>query len=251
MFAISERERPCRPRLNPSSSGRSTTTVPSATVTRMFVWIGCVSSPFGPLTRTTLSSLTATSTPLGISTGFLPIRLISLPWPVPRSPHVGEDLAADPLLGRRAVRPHHARRGHQRDAEAPHHPRQAAAAAVDPAPGLGDPADPGDRPLLARAVLELHAERLVDALALLLEAGDVALLLEDLQDRARLLRHRCERLVLVGDVRVADPRQQVRDRVGHVRRHLLGGYHEAFVTPGSSPRCASSRKQMRQSMKRL
>src|SRR3954462_9037624 len=194
MLAISDRDRPCSPRLKPSSSERSTSTVPSATVTRMFVWIVCTSSPRGPLTRTTLSSPTATSTPLGISTGFLPIRLICIPWPVPRSPHVGEDLPADALLGRRAVRHHAARRRHQRDAETAHHPWQAAAAAVDPAPGLGDPADPGDRPLLARAVLELHAERLVDAFALLLEAGDVALLLEDLQDRARLLRHRCERL---------------------------------------------------------
>ena len=40
----------------------------------MFGWIGCVSSPRGPFTVTTLPSLDATSTPLGISMGFLPIR---------------------------------------------------------------------------------------------------------------------------------------------------------------------------------
>src|SRR5690242_16909812 len=218
MFAISERDRPCRPRLKPSSSGRSTSTVPSATVTRMFAWIGCVSSPRGPLTRTTLSSPTATSTPLGISTGFFPIRLMLFPCPPSLrssqpSPHVGEDLPADPLLGRRPVRHHAARRRHQRDAQTAHHPRQVAPPPVDPAAGLGHPADAGDRALLARAVLQPHPERLVDAFALLLEPGDVALLLQDLEDRARLLGHRGERLLLIGDVRVADPREQVRDRV--------------------------------------
>src|SRR3954452_3969190 len=167
MFAISERDRPCRPRLNPSSSGRSTSTEPSATLTRMFVWIGCVSSPRGPLTRTTLSSPTATSTPLGISTGFFPIRLICLPSCLPCSPHVGEDLAADALPVRRPVGHHAPRRRYERDAESAHHPRQVAPTPVDPAAGLGHPADARDRPLLARPVLELHAERLVDALALL------------------------------------------------------------------------------------
>src|SRR3954452_13697751 len=195
MLAISERDRPCSPRLKPSSSERSTSTVPSATVTRMFVWIVCTSSPRGPLTRTTLSSPTATSTPLGISTGFLPIRLIASLCsrslhPSRCSPHVGEDLAADALLGRRPVGHHAARRRHERHAEAAHHARQVAAAAVDPAAGLGHTADAGDRALLARAVLEHDAERLVDALALLLEPGDVPLVLQDLEDRARLLGHR-------------------------------------------------------------
>src|SRR4029077_6836999 len=105
---------------------------------------------------------------------------------------------------------------------------------------------------LARAVLQPDAERLVHALALLVEPVDVALFLQDREDRARLLRHRRERLILVRDVGVADPREEVGDRVGYVRRHLLDrGYHEAFVTPGSSPRCASSRKHMRHSRKRL
>src|SRR5262245_40999605 len=144
MFAINERDRPCRPRLKPSSSGRSTVTVPSTIATRMLVWIGCASSPRGPLTVTTLSSLTATSTPLGISTGFLPIRLIVLPCPPSLrasqpSPHVGEDLPADPLLGRRPVRHHAARRRDERDAEAAHHPRQVPPPPVDPAARLGHP----------------------------------------------------------------------------------------------------------------
>src|SRR3954447_8021705 len=183
MFAISERDRPCRPRLNPSSSGRSTSTEPSATLTRMFVWIGCVSSPRGPLTRTTLSSPTATSTPLGISMGFLPIRLICVPRSFPSLPHVGEDLPADALLGRRTVGHHAARGRDQRDTEAAHHARQLTAAAVQPPARRGHPADAGDRPLLARPVLEPDAEGLVHALPLLLEADDVALILQDLQDR--------------------------------------------------------------------
>src|SRR5436853_7344256 len=152
MFAISERDRPCRPRLNPSSSGRSTSTEPSAMLTRMLVWIGCVSSPRGPLTRTTLSSPTAPSTPLGISMGFLPIRLIyvprSVPWSFPSSPHVGEDLAADALPGRRTVGHDAAGGRDQRDTEPAHHARQVAAAPAGPPARPGHPAEGGDRPLL-------------------------------------------------------------------------------------------------------
>src|SRR6185503_11451689 len=218
MFAISERDNPCSPRLNPSSS------------------------PRGPFTATTLFASTATSTPLGISTGFFPIRLI-------RSPHESADPPADPVLRRGPVRNQPVRGGHDRDPEPTHHTRQVAATAVDAPSGLRDPPDTGDRALLARAVLHAHAERLVDAFALLVEPLDVALLTEDLEDRARPLRYRREGLVLVRDVGVADAREQISHGIRDVRGHLRRGYHDAFVTPGNSPRCASSRKQIRHSRK--
>jgi len=127
---------------------------------------------------------------------------------------------------------------------------------------LGGPAGlvvlPAHRALATLAVLQPDAERLLDALALAVEPVDVPLLLQDLQDGLGQLRDRRDQLVLVGEVRVADPRQQVRDRVGDVRGELplaalraldqIGvHHHDALVTPGSSPACASSRKQIRQS----
>src|SRR5262249_36602431 len=138
----------CNPRLNPSSSGRSTRAVPSSTRIVMLACIGCVSEPRGPLTVTTLSWPTATSTPLGSSMGCLPILLI-----VP-SPHVGEHFAADALARRVAVRHHALRRAHDRDPEPTHHPRQLGPATVRAPAGLGDPAQPRDRPLLPRPVLQ-------------------------------------------------------------------------------------------------
>src|SRR4029077_8824960 len=153
MLATSERDRPWRLRLKPSSSGRSTRAAPSAMTTRMFGWIVCVRLPRGPCTVTTLPSSTLTCTPLGSSMGCLPIRLIVC------SPHVGEDLPADSLFGRRPVGHDALGRRDDRDPQPAHDAGQIAAAAVAPPSRLGDAPQPRDRARLARAVLHLDAER--------------------------------------------------------------------------------------------
>src|SRR4029450_550470 len=87
-----------------------------------------LSSPRGPFTTTTASSPTVTSTPLGILMGCLPIRLMASDL---RSPDERQDLAADPLAGRVAVR-HHALRGRDdRDPEPAQDPRQVVPPRVD------------------------------------------------------------------------------------------------------------------------
>src|SRR4029450_3635423 len=173
MLATRVLVRPCRPRWNPSSSGRSTRTRLSSTTTRMSGCIACCRLPRGPFTVTTLSSPTATSTPAGIVTGCFPIRLIS------PSPHVREDLAADTGARGLLVRQDALRRRHDRDAEPAHHAGELVAAPIDPAPGLRYPTEPGDRPGAARPVLQPDPERLVDALALAGKAADAPVAVGD------------------------------------------------------------------------
>src|SRR5262245_51164705 len=242
MLAISERVRPCRLRWKPSSVGRSTRTTPSSLTTRISGCTRWLSAPRGPFTVTTASSPTVTSTPLGISMGCFPILLMSGPLP-----HVRQDLAADPVAGRVAVRHHTVRGRDDRDAQPAEHAGQAVMARVHPPAGLADALDAGDRALALRVVLERDAEHALDPLALPLEPADVALVGEDPKDRLVHPRRGHDQVVLVRQVGVANPRQHVADRVVHV-----GGepHHEALVTPGNSPAWASSRKQMRHNRNR-
>src|SRR5688500_4611869 len=221
MFAISERVRPWRLRWNPSSLGRSTRIVPSSWTIFISVCTRWLRLPRGPFTVTTASSPTVTSTPLGISIGCLPIRLIfsqasSLLLAFFGSPDVREDLAADPPAGGVPVGHHTMGRGHDRDPQPAEHARELVPADVDPPTRRADPLEPGDRPLALGPVLEVHAEDALDALALGGEPGDEPLGREDLQHGLVHLRERHEEVVLVREVRVADPREQVRDRIADV-----------------------------------
>ena len=87
------------------------------------------------------------------------------------------------------------------------------------------------------------------------EARDVALALEDLRQRFLELRRRHHDVVVERDVGVPDAREHVGDGVGHHRARLPpvmpAPHHDAFVTPGTSPACTISRRQTRQSPKRL
>src|SRR2546422_10813847 len=149
MLASSDRVRPWRPRLNPSSSGRSTRALPSWTTIRMLACMTCVRDPRGPFTVTTLPWPTVTPTPPGSSMGCFPILLIVSLVPRP-SPHVRQYFAADALAGRIPVRHHAVRRADDRDPETTHHPWQVTASAVDPPAGLGDTSEARELPLPAR-----------------------------------------------------------------------------------------------------
>src|SRR5215472_1122903 len=76
MLAISERDKPCSARISPSSLGRVTVMTPSAFETSIGGVTSTLSSPFGPFTLT-WRPLIATSTPLGIVMGCRPIRDIA------------------------------------------------------------------------------------------------------------------------------------------------------------------------------
>src|SRR5262245_31462524 len=110
MLATSFRVRPWMPRARRVSSERVTFTVVPSTATAISCGSVRASLPFGPSTRTEPSA-TCTFTPLCTPMGMRPMRAMS------SSPHRAEQLAADALLARLAVR-EHALRGRQHvDAE--------------------------------------------------------------------------------------------------------------------------------------
>jgi hypothetical protein len=77
---------------------------------------------------------------------------------------------------------------------------------------LGHTLDAGDRALTVLAVLQPDAVGPVHTLALSREAIDVALGVQDLQHRLVLLGDGHDEVVLVRQVRVADPCEQIRHR---------------------------------------
>src|SRR5262245_983437 len=167
----------------------------------------CSRVPSGPVTFTPPPADASTVTPLGISMGFLPIRLIALP-------DEGEDLAADASLGGLAGGDHAGRRGQDRGAEPAEDAWEAVLLGVDATPGLGDARAVGGDALAVLAELELdhevvHGRRLDDAVAL-----DVALLVEQARDLLLHARGRHGDRVVHRAIRVANPAQHVCDRIG-------------------------------------
>src|ERR1022692_884530 len=209
MLAISDRDRPCRARISPSSLGLVTVIDPSAWVTSIGAATSRLRLPFGPFT-TTSRPLMVTSTPPGTATGMRPIRDMA-----DSLPDVGEDFSAYALLVRRLVGHQAARRGDDRDAEAAEHPRQVVLARVHPQARLGHPLEPGNRALAGRPELERDHEALADFGILHAPARDVALLLEDLRDMHLDLRVRHGHGIVVCRIGIAQPGQHVCDRVGH------------------------------------
>src|SRR5918995_1935162 len=282
MLLIRVRVRPCRERLMRSSSGRLTSRTPSLRSTVMGAATWCDKMPLGPLTVTSWSSM-ATSTPDGTSIGSLPIRDMSVSSSGLSSPDVGENFPTHALLVGLAVGQQTLARRDDRDAQAAEHARQAGGLGVHPQAGLADAADAGDRALTVAAVLEGDRQRAADgALGGLghLERGGVALLLEDLGEAGLQLAVGHGHRVVVRLVGVAQTGQHVCDRVSHrhgasvfsllwfpvpvdsragpsafrwsrkARERLSrdpagSGYQLDLVMPGSSPRWAISRRQIR------
>src|SRR5687767_6207894 len=103
----------------------------------MFSWNVRESWPFGPFTFTVWPSI-LTSTPLGITTGSRPIRLIAA------LPNVRQDLATEALALRFAAGHETARGRDDRDAEAAEHARHLVLSRVHPETRLRDAAQAGD-----------------------------------------------------------------------------------------------------------
>src|SRR5215212_5069435 len=273
MLLIRVRVRPWSDRLSRSSSGRFTSRVPESSLSTVIgaaTWWDRV--PLGPLTVTRRSSM-ATSTPDGTAMGSLPMRdMLVLSFAVLGLPDVGEDFPTHALLVRLAVGQQALARRDDRDAESAEHLRKTGVLGVHAQAWLADPADARDGALPVAAVLERDRQGLPDSrLAVVAVVGDVvrsdvALLLEDLGDALLQLAVGHRHFVVVRLVGVAQTGEHVCDRVSH--RHgrealsrcgfrtgfpagpsasccRLVGYQLALVTPGSSPRCAISRRQMR------
>src|SRR5882724_4994421 len=234
MFDTSARARPCSARVFRSSPLREITSWLFSSFALSPAGTGCISLPFGPSARITTPSR-FTFTPCGMLTGFRPIRDMR-----GLLPHVGEDFPADLLLARVAISHHALRRGDQRHPHPGQDGRDPVAADVHAPPGRGDPDQPGDHPLVAHPVLEIHTQH---SLLLVLEHPavlDEALVLQDLGDAHLEPRARDVHLLVLGPARVADTRQHVGDRIAS-----HGPYQLAFTMPGTSALSASSRKQSR------
>src|SRR5215469_12941980 len=281
MLATRVRDSPCSARTWPSSLGLVTVSTPSFWAISMGSASSIESWPLGPLT-VTWRPLIVTSTPLGMVTGSRPIRDMRSPLP-----DVGEDFPAHAAPDRLLVGQQATRGGDDGDAQSAKHPRQIVLFRVHPEPGLGHALEPGDRALTGRPVLERDHQVLADLGVGYGPFADVALLLEDLGDVNLDLGIGHAYGVLICRIGVTQTGQHVCDRVGH--RHGLvalltvvsssdlrrgrwapaaprlvvgaalacarvalvtGGYQLDFVMPGSSPRCAMVRKQIRHSPNR-
>src|SRR2546429_6948833 len=152
MVATSVGVRPCRERWKPSSSGRSTRTVPSSRTIRISGWNVSSSVPRGPFTVTCDPS-TVTSTPLGISMGCFPILLMT------PSPNVCQHFAAEALSRGLAVGHQSLGGGEDGDPQPSQDARERVTLRVDAPARLRDAPEPADRALAVLAVLQRDLER--------------------------------------------------------------------------------------------
>src|SRR5690606_596829 len=215
MLLMSVRVRPCSARFSCSSSGRETTMLPSSSrATVRGAGTSWVNSPLGPVTVTVRSSMVTFGTEAGTATGRRPMRDIASGL-LSRSPDVGEDFPTHTLLGSLLVGQEAGGRGQDRHAQSAEDLGQVGGLRVHAQARLRDAADPGDGALAAVGVLELEDERLAHLGLLLTPAEDVALCLQDVRDAGLELRIRHGRGLVVRPGGVPDPREHVRDRVGH------------------------------------
>src|SRR5207245_5858144 len=198
MLAARARARPCRARTWRSSLPRSITTVPSCILGVRPAGTGWASLPLGPSARTVRPS-TETFTPWGILIGCLPMRDMSAPLP-----HVGQDFAADLLLARLAVGEHSARGREQGDAHPGQDRGNLVVGDVHPASRRRHPHQARDHLLVAGAVLEIDAQRVLLGVVQHAEVLDEPLVLEQLGDAHLEPGRRDVDLLVLGVAGVAD-----------------------------------------------
>src|SRR5919107_1646552 len=211
-FCIRDRVSPCIALCSGASEARSTTTLPSSCLTSTPRPTGTVRSPLGPFTFT-LRPESSTLTAPGTSTGAFPILDTLKTSLVDEAQDLAADAPApglvvgqDPLRGREYRHP-----------EAVQHAGNVGLLAVDAASGTAHPSQAGDTAAAIGAVLQRDHEPPLHAAAALGNALDVALLLQDAGDLRLHLGVRDLDRVVLGHVRVADARQEIRYRI--VNRH--------------------------------
>src|SRR5664280_676436 len=226
-LARSARMRPCRALTEGRSPVRVTTTCSPSTATLIPTGRGCCSAPFGPLTCTTPSA-TVTWTALWIGMGFFPMRDMAASLP-----HAAHDLAAEARLARLGV-------GHEPlggrdhgDAHAAPDLGQLLDAAIHPQARPGNALQTVDRGLAVRRVAQVEPQRALGAFLQHFEGADEPLLLEDLRKLELDLGRRRVAAVLAYEHRVADPGEEVGDRIGH--RHHTPPTSSPWSRPGGIP----------------
>src|SRR5690606_13327491 len=230
MLASKARESPWRAFDSRESSMRVTFATSSSTEMVTRSGKRRLSSPLGPFTVTSGPSMVI-STPEGTVMGAFPIRLIS--------PDLANDLASETAPARLPVGEQALGGGHDHDTQPSLHTGQFGGAPVDPVAGLGHAAQTLDHRAAPVHVTQVQGQRLAGTRRLHIVPVDEPFLR---QDPSHLLLQSGGRHAhgLVADGHgVADPGEHVGDGIGH------HDYHDAFLTPGSSPREASSRTQMR------
>src|SRR4051794_21996293 len=238
MLATSERVSPCRARCSPRSVGRLTSSSSPCCSTAMSRGMRSVSSPLGPLTRTSSGSID-TVTPDGTGMGFLPMRLMVLGVGGGTSPDVGHDLAADARVAGLVAGHHTPRGGHDRGPHAAEDLGDLGVPDVMALPGARDALEAGDGRATLVGVLERHADQLARVVGggrLDLEVANVALLLEDAGHLALELAGRDLDLLVRGGDAVAHAGEEIGYRVGH--RHRIT--RSSSSCPARS-RCARAR----------
>src|SRR5258705_12707137 len=212
MFATSARIRPCAARSGPSSPSRVNV---SSFWSCLTVTLGCFRTsrlPLGPFAVTPVGVI-LTSTPLGISTFFRPIRDMG-------SPDLAQDFTAHAALARLAVGHHALRRRQDRDAEAVADLRHLLGRDVLPLAGTRHPAHAGDRAGVAAVVAKRDLDRALGVRRLVGgNAIDKAFVAQDLGDPELDVGTRALDLGLAAADSITDPGQEISNRIGH--RHVV------------------------------
>src|SRR5215472_13242820 len=189
---------------------------------------GRLSEPFAPLMVTASAAMVAV-TPAGNSTGALAILDMMALLAAARSGDDAQDFAAlsdrarllvghDALRGRDDHRPH-----------APEHLRQLVLAAVDPQARTADALEAVDhRPALE--VLQADGEARLAAVGVEAEVGDVALVLQHLDDGGLQARGIELHLGLAGGLAVTDAGEEIGDWIGHAH-----GFRSLTSLPSPGP----------------
>src|SRR6266446_6622272 len=209
----------------------------------------CDSEPSGPLTEISPPAR-VTSTLGGSLMGLFPMRDMA-------SSPLGDDadhFAADAGGARLAIGHHAARSRDDCDAQPIHHPRDIVLSLVDAQSRLGYALDLFDDRSTC-VILQRDLELWLAFLAHDREALDIALVLQHLGDSHLDLGCRHLHGGLLRELRIADARQHVGDRISHAHisaslcliRPWLSAYQLALTTPGISPRIAISRSLLRPS----
>src|SRR5215211_4223173 len=213
-FWIRDRVSPCIARCSGASVARPTITSEFSCLTSTPLPTGTVSSPFGPFTFT-LRPESSTLTAPGTSIGAFPILDTIKTSLVDEAQDFAADAPApglvvrqDPLGGREYRHP-----------EPVEHARNIGLLAVDPASRAAHAPEARDAAATVGAVLQGYDEPPLDPAPPLGDVLNVALLRENPGDLCLHLRVRNLDRLLLGHVRVADARQEIRYRIGD--RHLL------------------------------
>src|SRR5215212_2013036 len=210
LFATSARMRPWKARVFFSSSALVKATTLFSTFTAMPGTMRVERVPFGPFTVTASASW-RTSTPFGSGISFLPIRDMGSP----SLPDLAEDFAAHAAAGGLGAGENTLRRRHDGQTEAAEDAGDLLLVSVHAAARARDALDAVDDRLAVVRVLQIDAQGGLDLVLHHLVVADEALGLEDPGHLHFELRRGELDAVVVGLDAIADPAEEIRDRVSH------------------------------------